>query len=110
MAAYAEFMVYSYCFQPQEFEEAMERMVLAVAETTEGDRELLKEFVRRALTASASVDRFDTDTIVGHRVYRYDLHYYYGMVAHMVTETLHEWRRRERLAELEPTDDSDIPF
>ena len=109
-AAYAEYMVNSYGFGPEDYEEAMERMLLAVAETTEGDRELLKEFVRRSLAASASVDRFDMDTIVGHRVHLCDVHYYYVMVANMVTDTLREWWRRERLAELEPIDDSDIPF
>lgn len=109
-AAYHVYLVYSCSFHPEEYEEAVEKMRLAVAETTARDRGLLMELVRRAIAASASIDPFDEETIVGYRVYRSDLHLYYRMVSDMVRDTLYEQFARERDAELEPIDDSDIPF
>ncbi len=45
-AAYAENLVHSCSYQPQEFEEAMEKMRLAATKITEEDRRLLTEIVR----------------------------------------------------------------
>ena len=113
LAAYAENMVRSCCFQPEEYDEAMNKMSLAAAELTDRECKLLRAFVRAALKACASVDPFDTDTPAGHRVYSADLHYCYRMEAGMVTDIL--WHRedlicRERLAQEDPVDYYDMPF
>jgi hypothetical protein len=112
-AAYAENMVRSYCFGPEDYEEAMDRMRLAANKLTDRDCELLKAHVRAALMACASVDPFDQDSLAGYRVYSANLHDYYRMVADMVTDIL--WHRehlltRERLAQEDPVDDADYPF
>ena len=112
-AAYAANMVRSACFQPEEYDGAMEKMRLAAAKLTDRDCELLRAHVRAALLACASVDPFDQDSLAGYRVYSANLHDYYRMVADMVTDIL--WHRehlltRERLAQEDPVDDADYPF
>jgi hypothetical protein len=110
-AAYAEHMVRSYCYQPEEYEEAMERMRLAAAELTDRDLKLLAEFVRAALSACASIDPFDNDTLIGYRVYGADLHWYYRTTSAMVRNILYEQIRKRECAESESGDDlSDVPF
>lgn len=109
-AAYAEYLVHNVCFLPYEYEEAMQKMLLAAAATTDRDRELLMELVRCSIAACASIDLFDEDTIVKYRAYRSDLHRYYLMVYTMVGDILYEQFTREHIAELEPVDESDIPF
>ena len=112
-AAYAENMVHNICFQPEEYEEAMEKMRLAAPELTDRDCELLKAFVRAAIRAYASVDPFDHGTLAGHRVYTSHIHHYYLMVWGMVRDVLRHREhsiRMERLAQEDPVDYSDIPF
>jgi len=87
LAAYKECMVRSYCFQPQEYEEAMEKMGLAATEFTSQDRELLAEVVHAAKAASASIGPNDR-TPVGYELYRGDVPRYYSMVSNMVEEIL----------------------
>jgi hypothetical protein len=86
-AAYKECMVRSYCLQPQEYEEAMEKMRLAAAELTGHDCELLAELVHAAKAAAASIDPND-ETLVGHKVHRGHVYWYYRMVSGMVEEIL----------------------
>ncbi len=109
-AAYREYLVHNICFQPAEYEEAMDKMRLATPKLTDQDREILMELVRRAIAAAASIDPFDGDTLVGFRVYRSDLYKYYLMVSNMVRYILNAQLARERIAEQEPVDDSAIPF
>ncbi len=85
--AYAEYMVRNYCFQPEEYDEAMEKMRLAAAKLTDWDRELLAELVRAAKAAAASIDPDDA-TPAGRGVYLGYFHHYYKMVSDMVEYTL----------------------
>src|SRR3712207_5917367 len=68
-AAYRANMVHHYCFQPQEHEEAMEKMRAAAAGLTEPDRELLGRIWRAALAAASSLDPDDHETMFRYRVY-----------------------------------------
>jgi hypothetical protein len=68
-AAYAECLVNSYCFQPEEYEEAMRKMRLAATELTDRDRELLAEIVLAGKAAASSIDP-DDETPAGHKVCR----------------------------------------
>jgi len=77
-AAYAENMVHSYCFQPEEYQEAMEKMRLA-AELSDRECELLAKLWRAALVA-ASIDSEDFETLAGYRVYSGNLHWYCRIV------------------------------
>jgi hypothetical protein len=110
-AAHRANMVHSYSFQPEEYEEATEKMRRSAAELTDRDCELLKEVVRAAMVACASIDPFDVDTLVGYRVYRVDLHWYYRTASDMVRNTLYEQIWKREWAESESGDDlSDVPF
>jgi hypothetical protein len=109
--AYAEHMVRSYCLQVEEYEEAMEKMRLAAAGLTHEDRELLAKLVRAAISACASIDPFDYDTLTGHGVYGANLHWYYRSESGMVGDILYEQISQSEWAESESGDDlSDIPF
>jgi len=111
--AYAAHMVRSYCLQPEEYEEAMDRMRLAAAKLTHREHELLAKLWHAALAAAASIDADDFETLVGHKVHRGDLHYHYRMVSGMVERTLQEKKRaelRKESEEREPVDLSDLPF
>jgi hypothetical protein len=112
-AAYEENMVHSYCFQAEEYEEAMDRMRLAAVELSDREHELLAKIWRAALAAAASIDPDDYETIAGYRVDSGSLHWFYRMQSGMVEDILSEKREAERqkaLAEREPEDLSDIPF
>jgi len=110
LAAYADNMVSSYCFGREEYEEAIEKMRHSAAELTDRDCELLKDVVRAAIAALASIDPFDLDTLVGYRVYRVNLHRYYEMISDMVQGTL--IHRAHLIAQEEVAEDDweDIPF
>jgi hypothetical protein len=96
IAAYAANMVRSYCFQPMEYEEAMEKMRLVANELTDRECEPLAKLWRAALAAAASVDPEDFETYAGYRVYRGDLHWFYRMLSGMIERTLQD-RRIEKL-------------
>jgi hypothetical protein len=103
----------NYCFQPEEYDEAMEEMRLAAARLTEREHKLLAKLWRVALAAAASIDPDDYETLVGDRVYRGDLHSYYRMFSSMVEGTL--WEKiiaedRKKIAESKPEDPEYIPF
>ena len=85
-AAYAAYMVRSYCFQPEEYDEAMEKMRLAAAALNARECELLARIWRAALAAAASIDADDLETIAGYGVYSANLHRYYGLVSAMVEQ------------------------
>ena len=112
-AAYAECMVHNYCFQPEEYDEAIEKMSLAAAKLTDSEHLLLAKIWRTALAAAASVDADDNESLAGYRVYSGDLHYYYRMVSSMVERTLQAKKHdefRKELAEPESVDDWEVPF
>jgi len=112
-AAYAEHMVRSYCFQPEEYEEAMEKMRLAATKLTDHECELLAQLWRAALAAAASIDADDFETLAGHRVYSGDLHYFYRLSSSMVEKILQEKKHAEfqkEIAERDPADLPDPPF
>ncbi len=112
LAAYATNMVRSYCFQPEEYDEAMENMRLAATQLTGRESELLATLWRAALAAAASIDPEDT-TLVGHKVDRGDLHRYYRMLSGMVEKILEEKKLAELRKESEeqgPVDLPDPPF
>jgi hypothetical protein len=113
LAAYGAHMVHNYCFQPEEYEEAMEKMRVAAAELSGHECELLAKLWRAALAAAASIDSEDFETLAGYRVYSGDLHWYYRMLSGIVEKILEEKRLAElqkEHAEREPEDISDIPF
>jgi hypothetical protein len=112
-AAYAECMVHNYCFHPEEYDEAMEKMSLAAAKLTDSEYQLLAKIWRAALAAAASVDADDYESLAGYKVQWGDLHYYYRMVSSMVERTLQAKKRnelRKELAEQGSVDDSEVPF
>jgi hypothetical protein len=111
-AAYAENLVHNYCFQPQEYDEAIEKMRHTAAALTNRDRKLLAKLWRAALAAAASIDS-DDETPAGHKVDRGNVHWYYRMLSGMVEKILEEKKiaeLREKAAELEPVDLLDCPF
>jgi hypothetical protein len=111
-AAYAANMVRSYCFQPEEYEEATERMRLAAAGITDSEHELLAELWRTALAAAASINP-DDETLVGHKVDRGDLHWYFRMLSRMVEKTLQDKDIadfRKKSAERESVDRPDLQY
>lgn len=111
-ATYAANMVHSYCFQPEEYEEAMGKIRLAAAGLNDRECKLLAKVWRAALAAAASIDPRD-ERLVGHKVDGRNLHWYYRMLSGMVEKTLEEKRfaaRWDEIAELEPEDLSDLPF
>jgi hypothetical protein len=112
-AAYAANMVYSYCFQLEEYEEAMEKMRPAATTLTDHECELLGKLWRAALAAAASIDADDFETPAGRRVYSGDLHWFYRMSSSMVEKILQEKKYagfRKEIAEREPVDLPDPPF
>ncbi len=90
-AAYVENLVHSYAYQPQEFEEAMEKMRIAAATLTDYDQQLLTEIARAGRAAASSIDP-DDETPAGHKVCRGDVHWYYKMASSMVEEALQDVR------------------
>ncbi len=102
-AAYRAELVESYSYDPREYYEAMEKMRLAAAELTDGDCELFTTLWRAALTAAASIDPYDFETLVGYRVCRVDLYRYYRMVSDMIEEVLWE----KKLADILRRDQTD---
>jgi hypothetical protein len=111
-AAYETNLVYHRCFQPEEYDEAMEKMRLAAAKLSNHECELLAKLWRAALAAAASIDPSDKG-LVAHKVDGRNLHEYYRMISGMVEKILEERRIAEldkEFAEMDPEDLSDIPF
>src|SRR5829696_9054872 len=102
-AAYGAQMVRNYCFQPEEYDEAMEKMRVAAVELSDRECELLAKIWRAALAAAASIDPSD-ERLVGYKVDGGDLHWYYRMLSSMVEKIL-----QEKIAEQEPDNIWDIP-
>jgi hypothetical protein len=108
-AAYATFLVRNYCFQPEEYDEAMEKMSVAAAGLSDREHKLLAKLWRAALVAAATVDSEDFETLAGYRVYRGDLHHYYRMTAGMIERTLQERRLAEHRKEFDHRDQEWLP-
>jgi hypothetical protein len=103
----------NYCFQPEEYDEAMEEMRLAAARLTEREHKLLAKLWRIALAAAASIDPDDSETLAGYRADRGALHWYYRTVSGMVGTIVQEKNLaevRKRIAELEPEDPENVQF
>jgi hypothetical protein len=112
VAAYGENLVHSYAFQPEEYDEAMEKMRLAATDIIGRDRELLARLWCSALATAASIDP-DDETSAGFRVVRGDVHWFNRMASGMVEEILQEKKTaelREKIAEREPENPEDLPF
>jgi hypothetical protein len=113
-AAYNLHLLRTYCYQPEEVEDDMKAMRLAAAELTEHDCEGLTKIWRSALAAAASVDPYDYETLVKHKVVCADLHRYYRMVSTKIEEVEREKRhagfRKKKLADQEPIDVEDVTF
>ncbi len=105
-AAYAECMVDSYCFQPREYDEALEKMRFAAARITEREQKLLTKLWRAALGAAASIDVDDVQTLIGRRLYPFNLHWRYRMFSGMVERVLQD----KEVAEREPEEFSEEDF
>lgn len=86
-AAYALNLASNYSFQPEEYDEALQKMRLAAAVLTVRDRDLLAELVDAGKAAADSIDP-DDETPAGHKVRRGDVHWYYEMASSMVEEIL----------------------
>ena len=87
-AAYAENLVRSYCYGPEEYEEAMEKMRIAASKITEEDRRLLAKIVHAGKAVADSIDS-DDET-------RGDIHWYYKMAFSMVEKVLQELREVQK--------------
>jgi hypothetical protein len=76
-----------YCFGPEEYEEAMQKMCLEATRLTDRDREHLAKIVRAGEAAASSIDP-DDETPAGYRYWRGELYWYYEMISYMVDEVL----------------------
>ena len=88
LAAYATYMVHSYCgFQQEEYEDTMEKLRHAAAKLVGQDREILSKIVDATKAAAASIDEGDK-TPAGYKIDRGDVHRYYKMVSGMLGESI----------------------
>jgi hypothetical protein len=78
-----------YCFQREEYEEAMQKMRLEATRLTDRDREHLAKIVRAGKAAASSIDP-DDETPAGYRYCRGELHWYYEMISEMVDDALQD--------------------
>jgi hypothetical protein len=85
--AYALYLVSTYSFQPEEYEEALQKMRPAAAILTVRDRDLLAELVDAGKAAADSIDP-DDETPAGYKVCRGDVHCYYVTAYSIVEEML----------------------
>jgi hypothetical protein len=111
LAAYKMDLMRNYCYQPEEYDEAVEKMRAAAVKLTDRDCELLRAYVRATIAAFASIDRYDDETLVGRKVYRSHLSRYYQTIWEMIDNVL-EWSfpfRREA-AKRDPIDPLDLSF
>jgi hypothetical protein len=76
-----------YCFQREEYEEAMQKMRLEATRLTDRDREHLAKIVRAYEAAASSIDPND-ETPAGYKVCRRDVHWHYQMISEMVNDAL----------------------
>ena len=76
-----------YCYQPVQYEEAMQKLGLEVIRLTDSDREHLAKIARACEAAAASIDPED-QTPAGYRYWRGDVHFYYEMISDIVDDLL----------------------
>jgi hypothetical protein len=88
MEAYKFNLCRNYAYQPEEYDEAMEKMRLAAVELTDDECRLLSQLWHAALAAAASIDADDFESLAGYRVYSGNLHRYYRMVSGMIDKIL----------------------
>ena len=92
-----------YCFQREEYEEAMQKMSLEATRLTDSDREHLAKIVRAGKAAASSIDP-DDETPAGYRYCRGDVNFYYQMMSYMVDEVLRDAQWAELTRRLELTE------
>jgi hypothetical protein len=78
-----------YSFQPEEYEEAMQKMRLEATRLTDRDREHLAKLVRAGKAAASSIDP-DDKTPAGYRYCLGDVHWYHQMLSEMVDDVLQD--------------------
>ncbi len=105
-AALATNLVSSYCFQPGEYDEAMERMRLAATRITQQDHEILAEMVQAGFSAALSIDP-DDETPAPYNVYWGNYYWYYRMASGMVDEVLQKTPKLANESEEDPSTKSD---
>jgi hypothetical protein len=110
--AYGDNLIRTYALQPEEYDEAMEKMRLAAAEIADRDQELLARLWHAALAVAASIDPEDDGPVAYYKARRGDFHWYYRMLSGMVERTLTAQQVAEmrRAAKQEPDDFEDIEF
>jgi hypothetical protein len=79
----------SYSFQPEEFDEALQKMSLEATRLTDSDREHLAKLVRAGKAAASSIC---TSQVIGYRdkVWRRHIRWYHQMLCEMVDEVLQD--------------------
>ncbi len=115
--ASAEHLVRTYMASPDEYDAALEKMRTAAKEITDREAEVLKQIWLAGLSAGASVDPDDYETLIGYRIYRGDQHRFYRLSSDMIEKVLEERNeaardaeRQRKCAEQGPIDYSDVPF
>jgi hypothetical protein len=88
-ASYADNLVHSYCFGPEDYEEAMQKMSLEATRLSDSDREHLAKIVRAGEAAASSIDPND-QTPAGYTVCLGDVRWYYEMLSEMVDDALQD--------------------
>lgn len=112
--SYGDNLVRNYASQPEDYEEAMDKMRLAATELTDRDQELLARLWRAALAAAASIDPYDRTPVAYYKADQEDFHWFYRTLSGMVEEILQEKKIAEQreiaMREPDPEDFEDIPF
>ena len=88
-AAHAENLIHSCYLEPEEYEEAMDRMRLAATELTGPDRQSLAAILQAGRIAASSIDPND-ERPVGHKVDMGDHRRYLEMAIFMVDRVLQQ--------------------
>jgi hypothetical protein len=78
-----------YSFQPEEYEDAMQKMRLEVTRLTDQEREHVAKIARACEAAASSIDPND-ETPAGYGYCRGDVHWYYEMISEMVDDVLQD--------------------
>ncbi len=111
--AYNANMMPSMSFGPPDADEIMEEVYPAAAELSDHECKQLTRIWCAALSAAASVDPDDYETLIHYRVYRADLHDFYRHFSGLVEGIVRKKRYAEiqkEVAERKPPDGEDIPF
>ncbi len=103
-------MAKNYCCQIEETDDAIEKMRLLASGLPERGLAQLADIARAALSAGASIDPFDKDTLVGYRVCPADLYEFYDTIFGLIANTYRNETHSRRDRQEPPKDSSDVPF